>query len=397
MAGPEAGSPGCGGRPSAEALGILDRLIAFPSVVTAERYTDIAEYAAELLAGHGAEVHRLPNRTGTRTGLFARVGPAGPGGVLLSAHLDVVPVAGQGWTTDPFRMTERDGKVYGRGTTDMKGYAALALAAAVRASRMELSRPLKLSLSYDEEVGCVGIAEMIGALETTIGRPDHAVIGEPTGLEVAVGHKGKASYRVVCRGEAGHSSDAPRFMNALHLAADVVAILRAEQERLTREGARDEAYGVATSTIHVGTLQGGSALNIVPSEAVLEFEIRHLAGEPPAAILARIEEAASRVVEQARKTHPAAGIEIVPIGAYPGLDADPAGATAKLLQAAGAGAPPIKVSFGTEAGFFQAAGVPSVVCGPGSIDQGHKPDEFIALGQLAAGEAMLERVVASLR
>lgn len=380
--------------PTNTTVEILDRLVAFPSVFTASDYAGITDFATAHLAALGFTVHRLTGETPGRAGLFASLGPAGRGGVLLSAHLDVVPVDDQAWTSDPFRMTERDGRLYGRGTTDMKGFAAAALAAAARAARKPLAAPLKIALSYDEEAGCVGIAEMIGALDRLIGVPDACIVGEPTSMRVAVGHKGKRSYRIRFHGEAGHSASAPHFQNALHIACDAVGVLRRLQHELARAGQRDEAYDVPYTTIHVGLMSGGTALNIVPSHAALDYEIRHLAGDDPEWLAARIAREVADIVDGAAARHPTASAAIEPLNDYPGLETAPDAEIARLAERLGGIGPATKVSYGTEAGFFHDRwGIPTVVCGPGDMAQGHKADEFVAISQLAACDAMLDNLL----
>jgi acetylornithine deacetylase len=373
---------------------ILERLVAFRSEFTADDYSAITDFAADHLAALGFTVHRLAGKTPGRAGLFASLGPAGPGGTLLSAHLDVVPVAGQPWTVDPFRLTRRDGRLYGRGTTDMKGFAAATLALAARAAARPLAAPLKIALSYDEEAGCVGIAEMIGALDETIGVPEFCIVGEPTSMQVATGHKGKTSHRIRFTGTPGHSASAPLYVNALHLAAEAVALLRAVQDRLAASGARDPAFDVPYTTVHVGTLHGGTALNIVPDHAELLFEIRHLAAEDPAVLLAGIAAEIAAIADRWHARHPAAGGVIEPINAYPGLETATDAEVVRMALDLGARAPLTKVSYGTEAGFFaERWGIPTVVCGPGDMMQGHKPDEFVAESELAACDAMLDRLL----
>ena len=373
---------------------LLERLISFRSVFTAADYSDVADFVIGYLRELGFACHRVTGATPGRAGVFASLGPSGPGGVMLSAHLDVVPVDGQDWATDPFRLTRRGGRLYGRGTTDMKGFAAAALAAAGRAVRRKLAAPLKLAFSYDEEAGCVGIAEMIGSLDRTIGLPEFCIVGEPTSMRVAVGHKGKLSFTARCRGSAGHSAAAPDHLNALHLAADLVNILRREQAEIVRIGPRDGAYDIPYTTVHVGTLVGGTALNIVPDTAVLEFEIRHLAGDLPEPLVERIGRDAAALVANQRERHPQAAVEISQFNAYPGLETLPGSRMAVLALRLGGLGPPTKVSYGTEAGFFQQTlRIPTVVCGPGDMVQGHKPDEFIEAEQLAACDAMLDRLL----
>lgn len=378
----------------AQTVELLDRLVAFESVFTAANYADIADFAIDQLSSFGFTCHRLPDPENGRAGVLASKGPPGPGGLMLSAHLDVVPVAGQPWTTDPFRLAQRGDRLYGRGTCDMKGFAASALAAASRSKDCDLRQPLKLSLSYDEEAGCVGIARMIGKMASTIGKPKHCIVGEPTSMHMALGHKGKTSYRAEFVGTAGHSANAPRFVNALHLASDLLSVLRAEQGWLAEHGRRDRAYDVAFSTIHAGTLSGGRALNVVPDSAVMEFEIRHLADEDPNEILQRIRDGAAEVEREARQRQGEARIVLSQTNAYPGFDLDPDDEIARLAADAGALLPPMKVSFGTEAGIFQQAGISTLVCGPGNMEQGHKADEYVELEQLWACDALLDRLIA---
>jgi acetylornithine deacetylase len=373
-------------------LEILKRLIAFDTV-SAKPNLGIIAYIEDFLKARGFAVTRVPSPCGNKAGLFGAIGPAGAG-IMLSAHTDVVPVEGQVWTRDPFRLTREGDQYFGRGTTDMKGYLAAMLSAADRASRMQLAEPLKLAISYDEEVGCVGIRQMLDALQPAIGLPRAAFVGEPTEMQVAVGHKGKAALRATCHGEAGHSALAPMFVNALHLAADFSAELRKLQEDLAANGARDTAYGVPYSTVHIGTLQGGSALNIVPDTAEMVFEYRHLAADPAGIIEARIREAAEAAAAPFRRQFPGARIEVEQYNAYPGLDVAEDSPVALLGQKLARTNKTVKVAFGTEAGYFSGLGIPAIVCGPGSMEgQGHKADEFVTGSQLAACDAMLSRVL----
>jgi len=373
---------------------VLKSLIGFRSIHTAETYTDITDYIISLLSPLGVRCHRLPNRAGTRAGLFAAVGPEVQGGVLLSAHLDVVPVEGQAWTVDPFRATVRDGRIYGRGSCDMKGFGACAVHAMMRASQTQLSAPLKLALSYDEESGCVGVSEMIGELDRTIGSPDICLVGEPTQMQIATGHKGKVSFLVTFRGEAGHSAEAPNHVNALHLAADFLLILRDLQAEIAATGLKDDSYSIPYSTIHVGRLSGGTTLNIIPAEAELEFEIRHLAGDDVSILLQRIHREADAMIGQLRAKHPDARITIEETNRYPGFDLPDKSRAEEFVRSMGGRTPACKVDYGTDGGVFaKELGLPVIVCGPGDMQQGHRPDEFIEISQLAECDAMLQRVV----
>lgn len=379
-----------------ETRDILDRLVAFPSVFTAADYAGITDYAISVLEPLGVTCHRIEAPGGGRAGLFAVTGPAGPGGVMLSAHLDVVPVTGQDWRTDPFVATERDGRIHGRGTSDMKGFAAAAIRAMTEATRCSVAQPLKLALSYDEEAGCVGISEMAGSLDCTIGRPDLCIVGEPTSMQIVTGHKGKISQRVTFTGSAGHSAGAPEHVNALHLACDFVGELRRLQHDICETGVRAQGYAVPYSTVHVGTLSGGAALNMIPESAVLEFEIRHLTGEDIGGLLARLGTAAAKIVERARECRPETAVQITEFNRYPGFDADTGPATA-FLKSVGGHLPPGKVDYGTDGGVIAAQGVPVLVCGPGDIARAHKADEYITEAEIAECDVFLDRILDRLK
>jgi acetylornithine deacetylase len=367
-------------RTPAAVLALLDRLVAFRTVAGGSNL-DLIDWAQAHLESAGFAVERLASPCGAKAGLLARFG-TGDGGRLFSAHTDVVPVEGQAWTGDPFRLRREGDRLLGRGTADMKGFLACLLALADSFGAAPPDRPVLFALSWDEELGCRGIPHMIDRVIPALGRPDLCIVGEPTSLRLAVGHKGKVAYRAACHGEAGHSAMAPRFANAIHLAADLIGALGREQDRLAREGARDPDYDIPFSTVHAGLMRGGTALNIVPDRAEVEFEIRHLAAEDPAAILANI----------AADVPP--GVEIEQVNAYPGLHTDPTHPALDGLLTLLGETRTAKVSFGTEAGFFSALGLPTVVCGPGDMAQGHQPDEFIALDQLVRCSQLLERLVA---
>lgn len=375
-----------------DTLDLLDRLIAFDTI-SAKSNLSLIGFVEDYLSGLGFRVQRLEDESGLKCGLYAEIGPAGDG-ILLSGHTDVVPVEGQNWSRDPFRLSESEGKLYGRGTTDMKGFVASVLSLAAKASTAKLNEPLKIVLSYDEEVGCVGIQHMLERLAPMIAQPRACIVGEPTEMQVAVGHKGKAAISAQCSGQAGHSAQAPDFVNALHVAAEFVTELRGLQDKLATTGARDEAYDIPYSTIHVGRLTGGTALNIVPDRAEVLLEYRHLAQDRPADIFARIKAAAGRVEDRYRDTWSDVSIFLDRFNTYPGLSVDCAHPVVGLVKRVSQSDGTTKVAFGTEAGFFDELGIPTVVCGPGSMaDQGHKPDEFIARDALTACDHMMDRTL----
>ncbi|MBS7413032.1 acetylornithine deacetylase [Pseudomonas syringae] len=383
---------------SPRALEILKRLIAFDTV-SSEPNMALIEYVRELLASKGIESLIVKDETGKKANLFASTGPREVPGVLLSGHTDVVPAAGQAWTMPPFQATLRDGRIYGRGTCDMKGFIALAIDAMLDAADMTLMRPLQLALSHDEEIGCVGVRRLLDVLHLAPVRPFLCVVGEPTLMQFAVGHKGKASYRTFCRGQEAHSSLAPRAVNAIHLASDFIAELRKSQKQIEQQGARDEGYDIPYSTVHIGRIDGGKALNIVPNLCTMEFEYRNLPGDNPDALLEQLRERAEVLVREARQLSGVADIEIEVMNEYPALETHPSVEAVRLLHAfAEPGTQHIKVSYGTEGGLFAGRlNVPVVVCGPGSIEQAHKPDEFIDESQMDAGERFLQSLLGSLK
>ncbi|KFF84663.1 acetylornithine deacetylase [Pseudomonas syringae] len=383
---------------SPRALEILKRLIAFDTV-SSEPNMALIEYVRELLASKGIESLIVKDETGKKANLFASTGPRDVPGVLLSGHTDVVPAAGQAWTMPPFQATLRDGRIYGRGTCDMKGFIALAIDAMLDAANMTLMRPLQLALSHDEEIGCVGVRRLLDVLHLAPVRPFLCVVGEPTLMQFAVGHKGKASYRTFCRGQEAHSSLAPRAVNAIHLASDFLAELRKSQKQIEQQGARDEGYDIPYSTVHIGRIDGGKALNIVPNLCTMEFEYRNLPGDNPDALLEQLRERAEVLVREARQLSGVADIEIEVMNEYPALETHPSVEAVRLLHAfAEPGTQHIKVSYGTEGGLFAGRlNVPVVVCGPGSIEQAHKPDEFIEESQMDAGERFLQSLLGSLK
>lgn len=375
-----------------QALTLLDRLIAFPTV-SRDGNIDLIRYVADLLTAEGIPSRLFPHESGDRASLFATIGPEGSGGVVLSGHTDVVPVEGQAWTSDPFRMIRRDDRLFGRGTADMKGFIACAIEAFVAAKSRALTRPLHLALSYDEEIGCVGVRPMLTELAAAGIRPEWVLIGEPTSMAVATGHKGKTGMKAICCGHAAHSALAPTGLNAIHLAADFLTEIRAMQADLEATGRRDPDYDVPYTTLHAGVIKGGTALNIVPDNCEMLFEIRNIAGDDPKKILDEFFERAGRIAGKARNQFPEADIRIEIFNEYPGLGTDTTGAVTKEAIALSGQSNRIKVAFGTEGGLFQEAlQTTAIVCGPGSMDQGHKPDEFVSVPQLEACRTMLSQL-----
>jgi len=319
------------------------------------------------------------------------------GGIVLSGHTDVVPVDGQAWDSDPFRPEIRDGRLYGRGTCDMKGFigAALALLPDMQAAR--LAKPLHFALSYDEEVGCAGAPLMIADLQARGMMPTGCIVGEPTGMRPIIAHKGINTYRCCVRGHAAHSSLTPKGLNAIEYAARLICHIRDVADRFRAEGPFDERYDVPFTTAQTSTIEGGNAINTVPAECRFAFEFRNLPTLDPERIFARIEAYANEtLLPQMRREHPSAAIEFSKISAAPGLDSDEHAAITQLVRALTADQEKRKVAYGTEAGLFERAGIPSVVCGPGNIEQAHKPNEYVELAQLAECERFLRKLIRSM-
>ena len=370
-------------------LAILDRLISFDTVSHRSNLS-LINYVEDYLRARNFRLHKIEDSKQDKAALYAEIGPQTEGGILLSAHSDVVPVADQEWSKPPFQLTRVGERLYGRGTTDMKGFLSEILALADRAHGMTLRAPLKLLISYDEEIGCLGMRHIQNHLPPILGNPELAIVGEPTEMQVAIGHKGKRAYHVDVTGQSGHSALAPNFVSALHLAVDFVKELRALQAEISQFGHRDEHYAIPYSTIHVGTLNSGSALNIVPDKAELKIEMRHVAEDDPNSIENRFQEIAEILMQPYPNI---AKIQLHREASYPGL-AIPIHDPAVALTQKWSGEKTCKVAFGTEAGFLSELGVPTVVCGPGSMtDQGHKPDESISIEELLKCSRMLEHAL----
>jgi acetylornithine deacetylase len=368
---------------------ILARLIGFDTT-SSKPNRALMDWVQDLLGGAGIAAQIIPDASGGKANLYATIGPQDRPGVMLSGHTDVVPVDGQVWTRPPFVLTEAEGRYYGRGTTDMKGFVASALAAALMAARRPLATPLHLALSYDEEVGCLGVASLIDMLAHAPHLPAMCIVGEPTGMQVATGHKGKIALRATCTGREGHSALAPMALNALHLGADFLGALRRLQDEVAASGLRDGDYDVPYTTLHVGKMQGGVQVNIVPNLCTLDFEIRNLAGDDPQALIDRLRLEADRITAPLKAAFPEAAITIDRLWDYPGLGTPSSAPVVQFVKSLTGANGTMKVAFGTEGGLFSTRlGIPTVICGPGSMAQGHKPDEWVSVGQIARCDAML--------
>ncbi len=380
-------------QPSAASRAMIDRLIAFD---TTSRDSNLAliDYVQDYLRGHGVASELVPSEDGRKANLFATIGAETRPGVILSGHTDVVPVDGQPWDTEPFKVTQRDGLLFGRGTSDMKSFVAVCLALVPDMVAAKPKQPIHLAFSYDEEVGCLGVRRLIDQLVKRGLQAQACIVGEPTEMRVVVGHKGKKSYRCTVHGHEAHSSLTHLGVNAVEAAAEVVAKLKSMARRFRDQGPYDQMYEPPYTSVHTGVIQGGTALNIVPLRCHFDFEFRHLPGDDPDKLFAEVKAfAEEQLLPEMRASQPHTGFEWQELSHIPGLntaDDEAVVGFAKALTGANATG---KVAYGTEAGLFQQAGIPTIICGPGSIEQAHKPNEFIALDQVAQCEAMLKRLI----
>lgn len=371
---------------------LLERLIGF-ATVSRDSNLDMIEFIRSYLDELGVESELFYNAERTKANLFATIGPRERGGIVLSGHTDVVPVDGQAWTVDPFRLTERDGRLYGRGTADMKGYIASVLAAVPGLLERELKLPVHFAFSYDEEVGCLGVRPMLAELAQRAHKPALCLIGEPTELKPVLGHKGKLAMRCQVKGVPCHSAYAPYGVNAIQYAARMIGRLEEIGEQLAQPEHHDERFDPPFSTVQTGVINGGRALNIVPAECEFDFEVRALPGFDANRVADQLQTyAQDELLPKMRAVKSDAGIRFHALSAYPGLATSPDSDAARLLALLSGSTEYGTVAFGTEGGLFDEAGIPTVVCGPGSMDQGHKPDEFITVAQLRECDAMLARL-----
>jgi acetylornithine deacetylase len=378
---------------STRAISILESLVGFD---TTSRLSNLAlvEWVEAYLAGYGVASRRVPNAEGSKTNLMATIGPAVAGGVVLSGHTDVVPVDGQPWTTDPFRLTERDGRLYGRGTCDMKGFLALSLAAVPDLLAVQAKRPVQLAFSYDEEIGCLGAPDMIAVIAAELPKPAAVIVGEPTNMEAVTGHKGISTYLVTVNGKEAHSSQPHLGVSAIMEATPLMAQLNALAAQLERDADPASLFTPKGATLTIGYIAGGTASNILARECRLVFDFRYPAGIDPERVLAPVFLAVDALDAALKARAPQAGARIERRSASPPLAPEPGGpAESFARRLAGDNGPARVVPYAAEAGQFQSAGFSTVICGPGSIDQAHQPDEYVERSQMERGAAFMSRLV----
>ena len=395
-----AASPSSAGHSAAPlSLPWIEKLIGFDTT-SRESNLGLIETVRDYLKQAGIDAVLTHDADGRKANLFATV-PAHDGhtdgGIVLSGHTDVVPVNGQPWDTDPFKAIVKDGKLYGRGACDMKGFIGVSLALLPEMQAARLKQPLHFALSYDEEVGCVGAPVMLADLKRRGIRLDGCIVGEPTTMRPIVAHKGINAYKCCVRGHAAHSSLTPKGVNAIEYAARLICYIRDLADQMRAQGPFDEEFDVPFSTAQTGLVSGGIALNTVPSLCEFTFEYRNLPPVDPTGLFERVEKYAREQLEPAmRAVQPHASIEFTQICAAPAFDGVEQEAITQLVRALTQNQVRRKVAYGTEAGLFQLAGVPSIVCGPGDIEQAHKPNEYVAIEQIEACESFTRKLIASL-
>jgi len=375
---------------------ILARLVAFD---TTSRNSNLAlvEFVEGELARLGVTSRRVPNEDGTKANLFATIGPMVEGGVVLSGHTDVVPVDGQPWTSDPFALTLRDGRLYGRGSCDMKGFLALALAAAPELAKAPLVRPAHLAFSYDEEVGCLGAPSMIDEIARVLPRPQAVIVGEPTSMEAVRGHKGISVYRVTVSGREAHSSLTHIGVSAVMAAVRLMALLCDLSERLERDADPSSPFLPKGASLTIGMVEGGTASNILARECSFVFDLRCPPGLDAETIIQPFYAAAKAMDAELKARAPEAGVRIERRSGTPAFAPEIDGDSERLARLlAGDNGPGRVVSYAAEAGQFQGAGFSTVICGPGSIDQAHQPDEYVEVSQMQRGAQFMGRLIEAL-
>lgn len=373
---------------------ILEKLVSFPTVSSASNLP-LIDWVENYLADLGVASTRVYDDSGQKANIYAQIGPDAPGGVVLSGHTDVVPVEGQAWSSDPFSVTERDGKLYGRGTADMKGFDALALAAVPKAIKADLKRPLQIALSYDEEVGCLGAPRMIDHMSEHLPKASAVIVGEPSRMKVVTGHKGGGGLWVHVKGYEVHSSLAPEGVSAVMRAGTLIEWANQENARIRAQepSAIAAMFHPPFTTVHVGMVNGGTANNITARDCEFGISWRFVPDDDRRARQEGFLDEARRVEAEMKAIRDEAGITFEPFFDIPPLRPEDDGAAERLARALTGDNGTHTVSYGTEAGQFQDRGYSAVVCGPGDIEQAHQADEFIELSELKAGEVFIDQII----
>lgn len=372
---------------------LIKQLVSFDTT-SRDSNLELIKFVQDYLLNLGVESQLVHDRTEKKANLYATLGPKDKAGFMLSGHTDVVPVDGQPWDTDPFHVSESAGKLYGRGTADMKSFLAIALALAPDFLKRSPRVPIHLAFSYDEEVGCIGVRRLIEMLKTQAVRPYACIVGEPTRMKPVRAHKGQKRMHCSVQGLESHSALPDRGVNAVEAAAEVIAFLKSMARRIRDNGPYDPAFDPPYTTVHTGTVQGGTALNIVPKECSFEFEFRYLPNEDPEILFQEVLDFANNnVIPEMTAISEQSGFNWEELTGIPSLSIEEDADLSQLTKSLTGANQTETVSFGTEAGLFQIADIPTIVCGPGDIEQAHKPNEFISLEQVSEGETFIRRLM----
>ena len=387
-------TPSPGKQPSAELMAMIERLIAFPTV-SRDSNLGLIEWTRDHLAGMGVKSRLTYDSTGKKANLFATLGEGSRPGLVLSGHTDVVPVDGQAWDTDPFKATVVGDKLFGRGVADMKSYIASALVMAPRFLAAKADAPLHLALSYDEEVGCIGVRSLIRDLSESGLITAGCIVGEPTMMQPIIAHKGTHRFRCCITGREAHSSYTTQGVNSIEYAARIIVYIRQMADRLAQLETRDYSFTVPFTTLQTGTIKGGLASNIVPRDCEFQFEARTMPGASSDRLYQEIQDFAATLLPEMQRVEPNAAIVFEMLASAPGMGMEETDAIVQLAASLARNKPNGAVSYGTEGGLFQQAGIPTVICGPGNIEQAHRPNEFATLEQIAQCEAFMLRLIDS--
>jgi len=373
---------------------ILKKLVSFDTT-SFKSNLDLIKFIENYLNDLNIKSELIYDETKNKANLFTTIGPNLQGGIVLSGHTDVVPITKQNWTSDPFILTERDNKLFGRGSSDMKGFIAIVLSRVSTMVEKKLKKPIHLAFSYDEEIGCVGVHSLLDLIKKKSINPEFCIVGEPTSMEMVIGHKGKHAYDVKVDGLSCHSGQAPYGVNAINYASKLINYIEEINKEKSIKGPFDNEYEIPYSTLHTGLIKGGTILNIVPNLCQFEFEIRHLAEDDPLEIIQRIKQYTEELlIKEMHNISPKTNIEINEKINYPGLNISESILPVKQVKELLGNSSHKKVIFGTEGGLFKRElNLPTIICGPGSIDQAHKPDEFISIQQIEKGGIFIDKLI----
>lgn len=373
---------------------ILKKLVSFDTT-SFKSNLDLIKFIENYLNDLNIKSELIYDETKNKANLFTTIGPNLQGGIVLSGHTDVVPITKQNWTSDPFILTERDNKLFGRGSSDMKGFIAIVLSRVSAMVEKKLKKPIHLAFSYDEEIGCVGVHSLLDLIKKKSINPEFCIVGEPTSMEMVIGHKGKHAYDVKVDGLSCHSGQAPYGVNAINYASKLINYIEEINKEKSIKGPFDNEYEIPYSTLHTGLIKGGTILNIVPNLCQFEFEIRHLAEDDPLEIIQRIKQYTEELlIKEMHNISPKTNIEINEKINYPGLNISESISPVKQVKELLGNSSHKKVIFGTEGGLFKRElNLPTIICGPGSIDQAHKPDEFISIQQIEKGGTFIDKLI----